>query len=132
MTALHDERPSSLLDPHEIALLSRALVEWGGPAHASDLLAQGMGFADGRTLVQRCAALGAELKQDVPLEAADWARVLLAVEIVFASDLVGSGTDWRTTTGMDDDDTIRLLRTIQRKLGRVVRPFYGTTPGSPS
>ena len=82
MTAPHDERPSSLLDPDEIALLSRALYEWGGPAHASDL--------------------------------------------------VGSGTDWRTTTGMDDDETIRLLRTIQRKLGPVVRPYYGTTPGTPS
>jgi len=30
---------------------------------------------------------------------------------------------------MDDDETIRILRTIQRKLGRVVRPYYGTTPG---
>ncbi|MFD6177612.1 MULTISPECIES: hypothetical protein [unclassified Isoptericola] len=132
MTAPHDERPSSLLDTHEIALLSRALYEWGGPAHASDLLARGMGFADAHTLVQRCAALGTDLKQDTPLEAADWARVLLAVEIVFASDLVGSGTDWRTTTGMDDVETIRLLRTIQRKLGPVVRPYYGATPGRPS
>jgi hypothetical protein len=61
---------------------------------------------------------------------ADWARILLATEIVFASDLMGSGTEWRTTTGMTDEETINLLRGIQRKLGGVLRPYYGRTPTS--
>ncbi|MFD8782806.1 hypothetical protein [Kitasatospora sp. NPDC059599] len=58
----------------------------------------------------------------------DWARILLAAEIVFVSDLVGSGTEWSTTTGFADEATIRMLRSIQRKLGGIVRPYYGTSP----
>jgi hypothetical protein len=62
----------------------------------------------------------------------DWVRVVLATEIVFISDVIGSGHDWRHTTGLQDDETLRLLRSIQRKV-----PF-GThslevllTPSSP-
>jgi hypothetical protein len=32
----------------------------------------------------------------------DWRRVLLSVEIVLASDVVGSGVDWRITAGKID------------------------------
>ncbi|MFJ6406984.1 hypothetical protein ACIQK9_15900 [Streptomyces hydrogenans] len=56
--------------------------------------------------------------------------VVLAAEIVFVSDLAGSGVEWRTTTGRDDESTIRTLRVIQRKLARVVSPFYGKTPSA--
>jgi hypothetical protein len=119
-----------LLAPEEIGFLRRALLEWGGPAHASDELARGMGFADSGALVRRCAELQSDLNGDAPVAPSDWARILLAAEIVFASDLVGSGTEWRTTTGMDDASTLELLRGIQRKLGRVIRPYYGKTPGS--
>jgi hypothetical protein len=48
-----------------------------------------------------------------PLSRADWRRALLATEIVFASDVVGSGLDWSITTGLADEDTIGLLRAMQ-------------------
>ncbi len=51
----------------------------------------------------------------------DWLRVLLATEIVFASDLVGSGRDWSITTGLPDDQTLVTLRSIQRKVTRELR-----------
>ncbi|MFD2091298.1 hypothetical protein [Blastococcus deserti] len=51
-----------------------------------------------------------------PLTRRDWARALLATEIVFASNLVGSGLDWSSTTGLSDEETIALLRTLQRKI----------------
>ncbi|VVJ24921.1 Uncharacterised protein [Amycolatopsis camponoti] len=64
-----------------------------------------------------------------PLAPADWARMLIATEIVFVSDLAGTGFEWPTTTGFDDGATIGVLRGVQRKLGKVVRPYYGKRPG---
>ena len=117
-----------LLTEDEIRLLRRALLEWGGPARCGDQLAVGMGFADAQDLVDRTVLLRDALRDDVPLSPADWARVLLATEIVFVSDLAGTGVEWPTTTGLADEPTIRTLRSIQRKLGRTIRPYYGQTP----
>ncbi|MER7770572.1 hypothetical protein [Kitasatospora sp. NPDC096140] len=121
-------RPSELLAEGEVRLLRRALVEWGGPARCSDQLAFGMGFADARDLLDQCGVLRDALGGDAPLEPVEWARILLAAEIVFVSDLVGSGVEWRTTTGLGDEDTLRALRTIQRKLARTVSAYYGKRP----
>ncbi|MFJ2951492.1 hypothetical protein ACIO8H_28220 [Streptomyces sp. NPDC087226] len=120
---------SDLLTDGEIKLLRRALAEWGGPAHCSDHLAVGMGFADQHDLLDQCDRLRNALADDAPLTQVDWARVLVATEIVFVSDLMGSGVEWSTTTGLSDESTIRALRSIQRKLGRTLRPYYGKTPG---
>lgn len=117
-----------LLADEEVKLLHRALAEWGGPARCSAQLAVGMGFTDERDLLDQCDRLRSALADDLPLTQLDWARVLLAAEIVFVSDLMGSGVDWSTTTGLSDESTIRTLRSIQRKLVRTVRPYYGTTP----
>lgn len=126
------ETPASrLLTEEEAALLRRALLEWGGPARCSDLLAAAMGFADAQDLLDQCRRIRRALAEDTPLSRADWARTLLSAEIVFVSDLAGSGTDWPTTTGFSDESTIRSLRSIQRKLARTVSPYYGRTPGSP-
>jgi hypothetical protein len=50
----------------------------------------------------------------------DWRRTLLATELVFVSDVVGAGTDWQATTGLSDEETIKVLRAIQRKIGRAI------------
>ncbi|MFL1897699.1 hypothetical protein ACJWDR_01165 [Streptomyces tauricus] len=113
----------------EDKLLTRALLEWGGPAHCSDQLAVGMGFAGARDLFDQCQRLRKALGEDAPLGAADWAGTLLATEIAFVSDLAGSGVEWSTTTGHDDAATIRMLRVIQWKLARTVSPYYGKRPG---
>ncbi|MFD7442908.1 hypothetical protein [Streptomyces sp. NPDC059909] len=123
-----DVPASELLAEDEIALLRRALLEWGGPARCSDQLAVGMGFASMQDLLDQCRRLRAALADDVALAPVDWARTLLATEIVFVSDLAGTGFEWRTTTGLDDERTIRTLRSIQRKLARTVRRYYGQTP----
>lgn len=120
--------PGDLLASDEIALLDRALLEWGGPARCSDELAVGMGFASLDDLVTQCERLRAALRTGSPLTPVDWARVLIAAEIVFVSDLAGTGFEWPTTTGLDDVVTLRTLRGIQRKLGKVVRAFYGKRP----
>ncbi|TYC68195.1 hypothetical protein EH183_40895 [Streptomyces sp. CB01881] len=119
---------SELLTKREIDLLRRALLEWGGPARCSDQLAVGIGFADARDLLDQCRRLRDALGNDAPLHAADWARTLLAAEIVFVSDLAGSGVEWPTTTGLSDETTIGMLRSIQRKLATTVSPYYGRRP----
>lgn len=121
-------RASELLTEHEVELLTRALLEWGGPAHCSDQLAFGMGFAGAQDLLHQCQRLRKALGADAPLDTADWARTLLATEIVFVSDFAGSGVEWSTTTGRDDAATIKMLRVIQRKLARTVSPYYGKRP----
>ncbi|MCX4985723.1 hypothetical protein [Streptomyces sp. NBC_00572] len=119
---------SELLAADEIALLRRALLEWGGPARCSDPMAVAMGFADSQDLLDQCGRLRSALHDDLPLAPVDWARTLLAVEIVFVSDLAGSGVEWQTTAGHSDESTIRSLRSIQRKLSRTVSPYYGRCP----
>jgi hypothetical protein len=49
-------------------------------------------------------------------------------EIVFASDLIGSGWDWQSTVGLGDGETIALIRGIQRKVPRagVIGVVFGT------
>jgi hypothetical protein len=120
--------PSALLAPNEIRLLWRALGEWSGPARCSDELAFGMGFESAADLLAKCDAFSSALLSDTPVTPPDWARILLAVEIVFVSDLSGSGVEWPTTTGLTDAETIGVLRLIQRKLARTVRAYYGKRP----
>ncbi|GAB2573029.1 hypothetical protein Aab01nite_19450 [Paractinoplanes abujensis] len=123
-----DVRPAAILNDDETALLIRALGEWGGPARCSDEMAYAMGFADAADLYTGSRRLSHAIRDDVPLSPADWARVLLATEVVFVSDLVGSGYEWSTTTGRSDEGTIRLLRGLQRQLGKVIKPYYGKRP----
>lgn len=120
---------SDLLTVEEIAWLRRALLEWGGPARCGDELAIGMGFTGRQDLLYQCGRLRVALGDRIAIAPVDWARVLLAAEIVFVSDLAGSGFEWSTTTGFSDESSIRILRAIQRKLARVVRPYYGRRPG---
>lgn len=99
-------------------MLRAALLEWGGPAKPTEQLALAMGFQGLEGLSRDVMTLREALKEGVPLSREDWQRVLLATEIVFASDVVGSGLDWPITTGVPDAEAIALLRAMQRKMPR--------------
>ena len=60
----------------------------------------------------------------------DWARTILATEIVFASNLLGSGCDWSITTGFSDAETLKSLREIQTKVPRSVYAVLGRELGT--
>jgi hypothetical protein len=82
-----------------------------------------MGFRSGEDLRRgKGRELREALRRGEHLTREDWRRTLLATEIVFASDVVGAGMDWSITTGLSDEETIKVLRTIQRKIGRALRP----------
>ena len=106
------------LTPDERRLLRFGLTEWGGPARCTDELANVIGFNSTADLNAKTARLVTALHEGEALTAKDWRRTLLATEIAFASDVVGSGIDSSTTTGLSDEQTIRLLRAIQRKFHR--------------
>ncbi|WP_218000839.1 hypothetical protein [Nocardia testacea] len=69
--------------------------------------------------------LRSALTSNRPLSVADWRRTLVATEFAFASDVFGSGVEWPTTTGLSDEESIRILRRLQRKLNRALgRELY--------
>ncbi|MEQ7010402.1 hypothetical protein ABN028_29915 [Actinopolymorpha sp. B17G11] len=102
----------------EKAVLRAGLLDWGGPAAPTDALAVAMGFSDAEQLSGETWALWQKIESTGALPSEDWRRALLAVEIVFVSDVVGSGLDWRFTSGFSDARTIEILRNLQRKLPR--------------
>jgi hypothetical protein len=109
------------LTPDERSLLSQGLNEWGGPATPTDALARVMGFAGTEDLLSgEGRSLQEALAHGEPLAGAQWRKALLATEIVFASDLVGSGVDWASATGLTDEETIKLLRMVQRKVASAI------------
>lgn len=65
------------------------------------------------------------LRGGTSMPLADWRRTLVATELVFVSDVVGSGIDWATTTGIRDAHALRLLRSLQRKIVSAPRVLPG-------
>jgi hypothetical protein len=75
-----------------------------------------MGFDSVADLAVQQRRLLRQLNAGVPMSRWDWTRTLLATEIVFVSDVVGSGVEWPTTTGLDDTRSLEVLRGLPRKL----------------
>lgn len=106
------------LDKDERDLLSAGLLQWGGPARPTEQLAIAMGFAGLDAFRVDRGRLRTAIDNGEPLSRQDWQRVLLATEVVFASDVYGAGLDWWSVTSISDVDTISRLRGLQRKLPR--------------
>ena len=113
-----DARVPVSLDEMELRFVRVALLEWGGPARPTDGLAVAMGFTSAARMSSEAWELWERIEAGEALTATDWRQVLLAVEVVFASDVVGSGLDWRITSGISDEESIAVLRGLQRKLPR--------------
>ncbi len=118
------------LEEQERRVLVAGLTEWSGPARPTEELAVALGFDGLDDFGSERLGLWWALEQHQPLTRLDWARVLMATEIVFASNVVGSGHDWMFTVGISDEETLFLLRTIQLKLTGEVRPLLGRGLGT--
>jgi hypothetical protein len=112
---INDEFDIPLTDD-EREVLRSGLGEWAGPAHCTREMAVAMGFESEDDLLRQADRIREALRQKQPLTQQDWTRTLLATEIAFASDALGSGHDWSITTGFSDAETLALLRSIQRKV----------------
>ena len=126
--------PRSLLEVEltdaERGLLQAGLAEWGGPALCTEELALAMGFSSVANLLEESGRLASALQARTQLSRLDWLRVLLATEVVFVSDVFGSGVEWATTTGFTDEESLRILRGIQRRLIGDVRSLIGDGVGT--
>jgi hypothetical protein len=109
------------LTDEEQRFIVRALDEWGGPTRCTEEFAVAMGFLDVADFQAGRRRIAEELTTHGGLVPFDWGRALLAAEVVFASDVVGSGVDWSSTTTWTDEESIRLLRSIQRKVAGNLR-----------
>ncbi|WP_278265798.1 hypothetical protein [Nocardia sp. AG03] len=104
----------------ERLLLRRGLGEWFGPAGCTEELAVAMDFLSVADLLEQERRIRSALEASEPLSGRNWRRALVATEFVFASDVFGSGVEWSITTGLTDEETIKILRRLQRKLARAV------------
>lgn len=114
----------------ERRLLAAGLNEWLGPARCTEELARAMGFDGLADLYARCAELRGAIESGRELRRLDWCRVLLAVEIVFISDLLGSGHDFSITTGIQDAQALDGLRRLQVKILPEVTGVIGNAFGT--
>ena len=88
-----------------------------------------MGFSSVQDLFDSTDRLAAAIESGASLSAVEWLRVLLATEIVFASNTIASGLDWSITTGLSDDESLAAVRSVQRKLagiGNLLGVAFGT------
>jgi len=118
------------LDAEERRMLRCGLTEWGGPARCTEEMAVALGFQGVDDLHATGHQIAEALEAREPLTQLDWVRALLATEVAFASDVVGSGVEWAVTTGLTDRDALAVLRRLQRKIPKagVVGVAFGTRP----
>ena len=120
---------SPAFDDVERRLLRWGVIEWGGPARCTEEMAIAIGFQSVQDLFDSTDRLAGAIADGRALPAADWLRVLLATEIVFASNTIGSGHDWATTSGLSDEQSLTALRSAQLKLagvGSLLGVAFGT------
>ena len=114
------------LTEDERELLTRGVVQWsGGPTRLTNELAVALGFADVSDFDAETWRLAEALGEKADLSSRDAVRALVATEIAFASDVFGAGVDWQTVTGLSDEETISILRRLQRKLVGEYKSLYG-------
>ena len=112
------------LSDDERHMLVTGLNDWGGPAHGTDSLAVAMGFAGLQDLHRETSRILARIQAGQPLTIRDWSRTLFATELIFASELLGTGSEWTVIQGGDDGEWMRVLRGLQAKLP-ASRAFLG-------
>jgi hypothetical protein len=103
-------------------LLIEALTEWGGPTRPTDTLARAMGFADREAIHREGTRIRSALREHQPMTKRDRARALVATEFVFASYYYGAAGDWEVVTTWTDEQTLPVLRGLQRSLGGLRAP----------
>ena len=90
------------------------------PGHCSDELARALGFLDANdcSLPANRYIQSLRLLKIPPI--GEWRRILSIVEIMFCSEVFGSGIEWELITGISDSESLRNLRAIQSRLVAIV------------
>jgi hypothetical protein len=105
-----------------------ALGEWGGSASFVPLPVSLVGADSWAAFDELTKRLRHAIKNAQPISGNDWARALFLSELSFGSDIVGAGVDFSTASGFTDEEAIRVLRSLQRKI-ITVHPGRRLFPG---
>jgi hypothetical protein len=103
------------LTDDEREFLSHGLNEYGGPIRNQLVMMRALGLPDRSSFDAVVDRLGQAIWRKEPLSKLDWARAVFLTEVSWASNLVGSGLDFRSN--FHDDEAAPLMRSIQRKIG---------------
>jgi hypothetical protein len=104
------------LTDDERSFLSYGLGEYGGPIRNQAVVVRALGLPDRASLDALLDRLRRAIYRKEPLSKLDWARAVFLTEISWASNLVGSGLDFKSN--FHDDEAAPLMRSIQWKIGR--------------
>jgi hypothetical protein len=104
------------LTDDERDLLSHGLNEYGGSIHYKPVMTRALGLPDRASFDTLLHRLRRAIWRKEPLSKLDWARAVFLTEVSWASNLVGSGLDFRSN--FHDDEAAPLIRSIQWKIGR--------------
>jgi hypothetical protein len=118
------------LTPSERKVLVFGLLDWFGPARCTEEMAIALGFKSYRHFSKDSRRLMRALESNAPMSRLDWLRTLLATEVCFASNVLGSGTDWVFTCNISDEDSIKILRSLQRRLTAEIVGLIGNGFGT--
>jgi hypothetical protein len=98
-----------------------ALTHWGsGLATYKSVPMTILGIADADQFHALTERLATGVRDGEPLADLDWARALFLTELSFGSDLAGAGVEFGFVSHSDEDG-IRLVRSIQRKISSAER-----------
>jgi len=123
MNSAHETFDLALTDD-ERYMMSHGLIDWdteGGPARATDPVAQAMGFSGADDLCDQGQRLAIAIRAGRPLSGPDWVRALATAEIAFASDVLGTGLEWTVINGGQETHWFEVLRGLQTKLSHLHR-----------
>jgi hypothetical protein len=101
-------------DEHEFILT--ALSEFGGTAGYTPFPIKILGVSTSDEFDELLIRLRRVIAWKQMLPELDWARAQLLTEMCWATDMIGSGTEFWTS--YRDEEAAPLMRSIQRKLGR--------------
>jgi hypothetical protein len=104
------------LTDDERKFMVTALSEFGGTASYTPFPIKILGVSTAGEFDELLIQLRRAIARKEALSDLDWERAQLLTEICWASDLIGSGTEFWTC--YRDEEAAPLMRSIQRKLGR--------------
>lgn len=117
------------LNEDERALLSGGLVDWFGPARATEALAKAMGFASKAELADEGGRIARAIRDQEPLSERDWTRALLSAELNTGSNVLGTGWgEWTAIHGGQQADWASALDNLQHKVPWSRKHLFGNVP----
>ena len=112
-----DERLVELdLSYDERRMLFHGLVDWSGPAECTKSLALAIGFSGLDELEVEGRRIADAIYEGNALPVRDWTRALFSTEVIFASETIGTGTEWGVIQGGTDHYWMDVLRALQQKI----------------